>query len=244
MSNERIGIIIDDLVQQATLSSVPTAVATLPANYLKTELHAEVMQVMGDTVTLSIEFVTPQQINAAVLCWHNLSSAAVVTLDLLDANDAVLQTLNPTTKASITAYFMARAVSKLRWVVTDARVEFIQIGRALAGLMWQPAYGVDNGIVWDWEDSTDQVRSKGGTIHYRLRPKYKKQAVSFHYLNITEVLTLYNIPRGMGVFMSVYKGWGTVLETTFEGIYAITESTKPTHDYNDRASAAAVFVEA
>lgn len=244
MSNERIGIIIDDLVQQATLSSVPTAVATLPANYLKTELHAEVMQIMGDTLTLLIEFATPQQINAAVLCWHNLSGAAVVTLDLLDANDVVLQTVNPTTKASITAYFTVRAVSKLRWVITDVGVDFIQIGRAIAGLIWQPMYNVENGIVWDWDDNTNQVRAKGGTIHYQVRPRFRKQPLSFRNLSVAEALTLYNIQRGVGMFVSVYKGWGATVEITFEGVYALAESVKPTHDYNDTASASAVFVEA
>lgn len=242
--SERIGVIIDDWVQQATLSSAPTAVATLPAQYLKTELHAEVMRVMGDSVTLTIEFPAPQQIDAAVLCWHNLSNAAVVSVDLVDVHDNVLQSINAVIKPSITAYFPTQSVAKLIWHITDIGVEFVQVGRAIAGLMWQPVYGVDNGIGWEWEDGTDQVRSKGGAIHYRLRQKYKRQTVNFHNLSTAEALRLYNVQRGVGMFVSVYKDWGTSLEVAFEGMYSIADSIKPTHDYNDVFGCGVAWTEA
>lgn len=188
------------------------------------------MLVESDNVTITASFPTPKNLSCAVLCRHNLTSAATATLELLGENDAILGTFSPAVKPSIVAYFPTVAVHKIRWVLTDMGASEILVGRGFAGEIWQPTFNVDRGAGLDFEDSSEQVRAQSGTIFFKTRPKFQKIDVNFSNLDLAEMQTLRAVVTGKGLFMSIYRDWETALESEFEGVYAFMATPKITHE--------------
>lgn len=244
MSNERIGILIDDLIEKATLASTPTAVASLPVSFLTHPSRSEAMLVEGDTVTITASFASAQALNCAALCRHSLSSNATVSLELLDADDSLLYSFSPAVKACTVAYFPSVSAHKLRWVITDTGAAQIRIGRAFAGLMWQPEFNVDRGAGLGWEDSSEQIRAQSGTVFFKTRQRFQKNELSFNNLNTQDARIIRSLNMGKGLFMSIYKDWAGSLEGDFEGIYAVTETPKVTHESSDIFVGSMLLIEA
>lgn len=230
MANERISILLNDLLPTAQLDASPAAVSTLPVTFLTHPSRSEAMLVEGDNVTITATFQTPKNLSCAVLCRHNLTSAATATLELLGENDAILGTFNPAVKPSIVAYFPMISVHKIRWVLTDTGAAEIRVGRGFAGEVWQPTFNVDRGAGLGFEDSSEQVRAQSGTIFFKTRAKFPKNTLHFSNLFLEEMLILRGINTGKGLFMSIYRDWETALESEFEGVYAFMATPEITHE--------------
>lgn len=231
MARNRIGILINNAAESATLSVTPAAVSTLPVENLNSVFRSEVMRVESTSITLTLEFAT-LAVNIAVLTQHNLSDTATVSADLMDGA-TVLETVTPSVSRCVKANFTSVNANKIVWTISDSSLTYIDIGRAFAGWLWQPTFNVDRGAGLDWDDSSTQARAKSGVIHYNNRVRYQKLSLNFSHLTQEEALIVRNLPAGVGMFVSLYQGWGNGLEADTDGVYALTQSPAVTHNFSN-----------
>lgn len=225
-------IIFDNAADRATItasstSSVYTGVSNL-VNEDKTKFHRSV----GKTVTYTLTWVTTQSISGVGLPATNLTSEAIIRVQVYDSADLlvydsadqwaapgqnlVLWQWNAPLNANAFAY--GGATKSVWWlddyyparrvVITLSDVNnpagFIDNARLVVGGHWQTEYNPDYGAEVGLEDMSTTIRTESGVNFTDRAPMFDVQSFKLSYMPETDRATLMQIMRSHGVGKNLF----------------------------------------
>lgn len=216
-------IIFDNAADTATISATSE---TLDADNLLTDIKSEIWRATGTAATITLTWPTAKQINAAMLLFCNLTSAATMrvkgytlTTDVTPVFDtgAVLccppaafgfwhwgllplaSNAYTNTAAYAVSWFTGGAVKKLEIIVDDAfnTTGTLDAGRVVVGSYFEPAVGAQYGSTKAGvQDSSTQFRTEAGDLLTKTGHQFKTVSFDTRAMNEADRALVHHIIAG------------------------------------------------
>lgn len=209
----------------ATLSSVPAAIASLPVTNLQLSDRGLIARWSTNTIEVRANLPTPRRVGGVVLWRHTLTTAATWRVRIYDGIDftGALQwdsTVTPAVPAktlgdldwgidplgaaidgadysylTLPADFVCRSI---RINLVDTVAAGIEIGRLFAGPLIRPeiGFGWDSEITWERETRRD--RMAGGGLRVESTPPWRRLRLQLDWITDDERTAFANLLRDAG----------------------------------------------
>jgi hypothetical protein len=242
-----LSILVYDQVASATLSASPSAVAKLPESGLQDPLRSRIMRSTGTAQQVTVDFATASTVRHVMLCRHNITDSATVTVKFY--NGATLQetaTADVRPRCVMAIAAQERTSTRLVIDLSDAGNTdgYLDIGRLVAGVMWQPNINYKWGAVRRVVSADTRNRSKFGSLYQIKRIRYDSYEMKFEHLDSASGDVLRGLDPTQDYFMSPYFGWGDSNESDMEGMYHPRDFLEMPHDGHLRFSTTLTVEEA
>lgn len=197
-------VIYDNAADRATVSAT-SQIGDLRVANLLTDIKGDTWRSQGTTATIDAVFPTGEPIGAVVLAFANFTSSATMRVRGYDNTDSLIVDTGHrlasgyapmagwgwgTMPLGANAYAYGGHVygiswfrpASLKWIRIDIAdtqnpAGYVEVGRLITGMYWEPAYGASYGAELAFEDNSTHVENDAGDTLTRI--SYRRRRLSF-----------------------------------------------------------------